>query len=222
VQFQTLKSLFTAALVAISAPSFAEEAAPDAAPLLGAYALTPKLQSGGLIVVMRHQRAAISGRWDDFARPWTECSAQRNLSTGGYAGAVETGQAFRILEIPVGEVLSSPMCRTMETARLIFGRAEVRDELGHASEARSRTEETASRDLVEVVAALAPQGYNDILITHGGNIYAAYGQSLTEGDMLFFEQVSGEPVLIGRASAADFDLLANAQLVEQRQSTIDD
>jgi len=131
-------------------------------------------------------------------------------------------QAFRILEIPVGEVLSSPMCRTMETARLIFGRAEVRDELGHASEARSRTEETASRDLVEVVAALAPQGYNDILITHGGNIYAAYGQSLTEGDMLFFEQVSGEPVLIGRASAADFDLLANAQLVEQRQSTIDD
>jgi phosphohistidine phosphatase SixA len=32
---------------------------------------------------------------------------------------------MRALRLPIGEVLSSPYCRAVETARLLFGRAEV-------------------------------------------------------------------------------------------------
>lgn len=215
--FKISITLFAAILTLMPAPTLIHAATSVSTPLLEAYALMPKLQKGGLVIVMRHQRAAISGRWDDFTRPWTECSAQRNLSVAGYAGSIETGQAFRILNIPFGKVLASPMCRTMETARLIFDHVEAREELGHASEARNRTKEMTSKELKKTVAALTPKVNNDVLITHGGNIYFAYNHSLTEGDMLFFEQASGKAILIGKASAADFDLLANAKLVKDQK-----
>ncbi|MBL4629787.1 MAG: hypothetical protein JKY14_01005 [Paraglaciecola sp.] len=195
-----------------------QAAAQTPKPLLGAYDLMPKLKKGGLVIVMRHQRGAILGRWDDFSRPWTECIAQRNLSAAGYAGAIETGQAFTILNVPIGEVLSSPMCRTMETARLVFDRVKTVEELGHATEVRSRTNETTAKDLMKIMDARVPQDNNDVIITHGGNIYHAYQQSISEGDMLFFERVSDKSILIGKASAADFDWIANAELIKQQQS----
>ncbi len=42
----------------------------------------------------------------------------RQLSDSGRAEARRIGQAIRNLGIPVGQVLASPYCRTMETARL--------------------------------------------------------------------------------------------------------
>src|SRR5205823_3745128 len=49
---------------------------------------------------------------------------QRNLSPKGREDARAIGRAFHDLGIPVGRVLASPMCRTEETARLIFGQSE--------------------------------------------------------------------------------------------------
>jgi len=221
MRFQTIKALFAVTLALMSAPAFAQATAPEPAPLLGARALIPQLQRGELIVVMRHQRTAISGVWDDFSAPWAECTAQRNLSVAGYAAAAQTGQAFRTLEIPIGGVLSSPLCRAMATSRLVFDQAEPREELGHVNEVHSRTEEMVSRDLTAIVAALEPQGRNEIVVTHGINIRAAFGQPVKAGGMLFFERVSGEAVLIGRASATDFDIYASIHLARQ-QSAADD
>ena len=61
-----------------------------------------------------------------------------------------SGEAIRALELPVGEVIASPFCRTMETGRLMFGRAEpstvVRGYEGTSS---------ANADYAKLVALLA-------------------------------------------------------------------
>lgn len=215
MQYKISTILFTISLIFTSI--FQQVAAQTPEALLSAYALMPKLKEGGLIIVIRHQRTAILGGVDDFNRPWNECAAQRNLSAAGYASAIETGQAFDILNIPLGEVLSSPMCRTMETARLMFGHAKPLEELAHSSKERERTNEITAEELIKIIAAQTPKQKNDVLITHGGNIYHAYDQSLPEGGMLFFERVSDKPVLIGKASAADFDWIANAELIKRQK-----
>lgn len=185
--------------------------------LLGAESLLPHLKRGGIILVMRHQRAAMTGKWDDFTKTDADCSAQRNLSPAGYAGATETGNAFATLGIRFTKVISSPLCRTVETARLIFGHVERNDGLGHISELRKFSTDDAARELKNLVTNNATnQQANTAIITHGGNILAAYQQSLSEGDMLFLSaSTDGMVKLIGRTSASDFDLLANAEILKR-------
>ncbi len=49
--------------------------------------------------------------------------AQRNLSREGREQSEAIGEAFEELDVPVGEVLSSPYFRNTDTAELAFGRA---------------------------------------------------------------------------------------------------
>ena len=49
-----------------------------------------------------------------------DCSTQRGLSEEGRAEARLIGKSFVRLGIPVGQVLSSPYCRCLETGRLAF------------------------------------------------------------------------------------------------------
>src|SRR6202035_2867623 len=52
-----------------------------------------------------------------------DCTTQRNLTDRGRDHSRALGEAIRSLGIPIGAVLASPMCRTMETATLAFGTA---------------------------------------------------------------------------------------------------
>src|SRR6187455_1877041 len=86
--------------------------------------LARDLRAGGLVVAIRHAAT-------DFSMPdqdpvvLSDCSTQRNLSTQGRADARAIGRGVRRLGLPVGKVFSSGYCRTLETARLAFGRATV-------------------------------------------------------------------------------------------------
>jgi broad specificity phosphatase PhoE len=211
-----VKIAMMASVLLISSPLNATKPAVTAS-LQKADTLVPRLQKGGLIIVMRHQRTQIAGRWDDFSRPPSECAAQRNLSPAGYAAALETGQVFEKLDIAFGVTVASPMCRTMETARLIFSRAEPKDELRHISGISKFDDKAAAKGLIDTVNAIRPENSRNVaVVTHGGNILAAYGENLSEGEMLFFEPTSGGFVkLIGRASPSDFDLAANEAVIKK-------
>ncbi|WP_431302352.1 histidine phosphatase family protein [Sediminicoccus sp. BL-A-41-H5] len=87
--------------------------------------LLPLLRAGGLNLYVRHgitDRSQVdTGRRGDRA-------GQRNLSEAGRQQATRLGQAFRVLDIPVQEVLTSEVFRAQDTAELAFGRARVRVE----------------------------------------------------------------------------------------------
>ena len=54
---------------------------------------------------------------------YEDCPKQRNLTDAGRSEARAIGAAIKRLGVPVGSVMASPFCRTMETAQLIFDRA---------------------------------------------------------------------------------------------------
>jgi len=90
--------------------------------------LVAALQSGGHIIYMRH-----SITQHDLDKEITEvlgdCSSQRNLSAEGRALATMIGNEITQLAIPIGQVYSSPYCRTKETAQLTFKQFDVVSDL---------------------------------------------------------------------------------------------
>lgn len=159
-------------------------AAPAEDERLGPAHLVQALQEGGLVVYFRH--AATDRSQTDAGLDLGDCSRQRNLDDTGREQSRVIGRAFRELEIPVGDVLSSEYCRTRETAELAFGRYEDEPVLtGFPGEDDPGYEEQLE-GTKELLGRPAAEG-NTVLVAHVKNIEAAAGVSLDEGDAAVFE-----------------------------------
>jgi len=148
--------------------------------------LTRSLRAGGLVVVLRHAATDFS-KADQDPVVLSDCSTQRNLSAQGRADARAIGQGVRRLGLPVAKVLSSAYCRTLETARLAFGRATVHPALLNTIAAEHnaawRKQIRAARQLIGTRPAA---GRVVVLVTHGVVVQEATGQSLEEGEAIVF------------------------------------
>src|SRR5262249_17311460 len=89
-------------------------------------AIVGKLREGGLVLYMRHTSTDFSQN-DAAMTTYADCAHQRNLTEKGRDEAREIGAHLKRLAIPVGQVLASPFCRTMETARLALSPAPALD-----------------------------------------------------------------------------------------------
>ena len=80
------------------------------------------LRQGGYVIFFRH---VLADQGTDATQVILEdCNTQRNIADAGLRDARTIGQGFRLLSIPVGQVLSSEFCRALETAHIAFGRSE--------------------------------------------------------------------------------------------------
>lgn len=159
--------------------------------LLSAADLMPRLRRGGLVIYFRHTATDFSRR-DDAMKDFDDCDNQRPLSAQGRADAALLGQRIRALRLPVDEVLASPMCRTMEHARLSFGRATPTPEL------RER-QDGDFPGLKRLLALPVPAGRNRWIVSHGIPFRAATGlPPLAEGEASVFRPGAGEWSLLGR------------------------
>lgn len=109
----------------LSAAAFAHAQEASALPVrdLPAKELLAMLRGGGLVLYFRHTSTDF-GQSDEAMTSFDDCTKQRNLTDKGRDEARAVGAAIKELAIPIGTVLSSPFCRTTETAQLAFGRAE--------------------------------------------------------------------------------------------------
>ena len=96
----------------------AESSAPAPATALQGPQLVAALRRGGYVVYFRHTATDYS-RDDTGMRHLGDCDHQRLLSAQGRRDARDIGLRIRALGLPVGEVLASPFCRTMDHARLM-------------------------------------------------------------------------------------------------------
>src|SRR5258707_14095039 len=81
------------------------------------------LKEGGLVVLMRHT-ITTRGVGDPPGMKVDDCATQRNLTDEGRHHAKAIGEAWRAHGLQPDRVVSSPMCRCLETARLAFGRVD--------------------------------------------------------------------------------------------------
>ncbi len=182
-------------------PVFAQTAQLEGKPLVEA------LRQGGHVIFMRHSATDMSK--PDADKPVVaDCATQRNLSREGRIEARTIGQAFDNLQIPVGQVLSSPYCRALDTARLAFARAESSDGLIEQKPQNETTAKVAEAGLRPLLTALPAPGKNSVLISHGFNLRAISGFGLAEGEAAIYKpDGKGGFTLVARVPAAKWSTL---------------
>jgi len=199
-------------LVGVLALTFAAPAAAlaqkSAHPALGGADLLAALHAGGLVLYFRHADTDWKQN-DTRGMRLEDCAAQRNLSDRGRENARAVGAAIRALAIPIGSVLASPLCRTVETAMLAFGVAEksmaVRE--GGPLPPGSPGRYEALRVLLSTPVA---PGTNLVLVGHAYPYYSLVGgQYLEEGE-----------ADVARPRGADFEVVARVGLKQWRELAV--
>lgn len=133
--------------------------------------LSDLLRAGGYILYVRHGEATVGE--DQPYLNFVYCFTQRNLSETGRRQAIYYGQILRYLRIPINyPILTSPFCRTIETAQLAFGSAGVQldpfwFEIYRLSGNISGAEQRRILDnLQSRLEMIPPQGSNKVIIAH--------------------------------------------------------
>jgi phosphohistidine phosphatase SixA len=175
--------------------AFAALPAAGADDALTGRALVDALKSGGLVIYFRHA-ATDFGENDINMTDYADCKNQRNLTDAGRQDARAIGAAVKRLGLPIGEVLASPFCRTMETANLIFGRAVATPAvLGGPAAAPPQK----YAPLKELLSASPPSGVDVAVVGHGNPFKA-----ITNVPYL----AEGEAAVLKPLGAAGFHLVA--------------
>ena len=133
------------------------------------------------MLYVRHT-ATDFGQNDEHMISLEDCASQRNLTDAGREQARRIGGEVRRLGIPIGEVLASPFCRTVETAMLIFGKATKTQEV-RGGPVRS-DDPKRYLGLKKILETKPRPGTNTAISSHGNPYYAVFGPPyLAEGEV---------------------------------------
>ena len=192
--------------VALSAPVQADS--------LAGPALVNALRMGGYVIVMRHPSSPFKVPDKAQADPGNT-KLERQLDDTGRKTAQEMGEAFRKLHIPVGDVLSSPTYRAVESVRLAkFGQPKTLaqlDEGGQGMQANADNER--STWLRKKVTESPRSGTNTVIVTHTPNLAGAFGQqaaAVAAGEALIFHPNGKQADLVTRIKIEEWPKLASS------------
>ena len=164
------------------------------------------LREGGYVFYLRHASTDFSQN-DASMKSYADCASQRNLTDKGRGEARAIGQHVKRLGIPIGTVLASPFCRTMETARLAFGKARATDEVrGGPSQPQDPKRYEGLKKLLSTPVA---KGENAVISSHANPFYALAGPPyLAEGEIAVVRpQGDSGFAIVGRIRVEDWQAL---------------
>jgi phosphohistidine phosphatase SixA len=152
-----------------------------------------------IVVLTRHMQSAGTNplAWDESGA----CRGEHVLTAQGRAEAVSLGRMFREHSIrPV--VVSSPMCRCVETARIAFGEAKVDPALREIASGDG----TRTREFNQVASAILARHRGRapvVFVSHRPNIDQITMELVEEGELLVGKiDAEGRVEVIGRMSLA--------------------
>lgn len=162
-------------------------------------ALVQKLREGGYVLYMRHASTDF-GQNDTRMTGYEDCGNQRNLTEKGREEARQIGAHLKRLGIPIGEVLASPYCRTMETARLAFGKARASNDVRGGP-----VDATRYDALKKLLSMEVRKGENRVISSHGNPFQAIAGSPyLAEGEIAVVRPEGSGFSVIARIRPADW------------------
>jgi phosphohistidine phosphatase SixA len=178
--------------------------------------LIAALRSGGYVILMRH--ASSPRNPPEAAQADVEnVQRERQLDEEGRASARAMGEALRRLHIPIGEVLSSPTYRALQTIKLAqLGQPRTFEELGDGGQSM-RADKTGARAswLKAKASALPGPHENTLIVTHFPNISEAYPQDavgLADGEALILHPDGrGGAMIVARVKIDEWAGLATAR-----------
>jgi phosphohistidine phosphatase SixA len=181
-------------LIAVLAlPAFA------VSPVMADEALWSALKAGGKVVLMRH--AAVERGASPLKYTPGDCSQDMNLSQAGREQAKRVGEMFRARGIFTGEVLASPYCRTMDTARLAFGNVKPSEAMRLIEGIGAQEVERINAQAMKLIGGYKGKA-NLILVTHQPNVETIALESVEPAGMLVLVPKGGEEFdVLGRLPA---------------------
>jgi hypothetical protein len=180
-----------------------------AAPTLEGRALVDALRRGGYVLYLRHTSTDFSQN-DAAMTSYADCASQRNLTDAGRTEARAIAAGLRALRIPIGEVLASPYCRTMESGRLAFGKATASPAVRGGPAQAESVERYA--DLRRLLSTPVTGGTNLAIASHGNPFNAVAGPPyLAEGEIAVVEPLrDGRFRIVARVTKTGWTQLAAA------------
>jgi phosphohistidine phosphatase SixA len=162
------------------------------------------LKDGGYVLYLRHT-ATDHDKYGVIPVDLTSCEKQRPLSNLGRQQAVLMGKAFTNLNIPVGDIFSSPLCRTKDTAILAFKYVTIKSFLASTANMKKQDREYAVNKLKFLLESPPKEGTNSVIVGHSANIREATGDwPKPEGTMLVYKLLENKPKLIARIPPEDW------------------
>lgn len=166
-----------------------------------AQSLVTLLKKGGYVLVLRHARSPGTVPDRQTANP-DNVKMERQLDDTGRQTSTAMGKALRDLKIPVGEVLSSPTYRALETVKLAqLPNVQPRTELGDGGQSMQGGASDAQAQWLRERANRLPTGTNTIIVTHSPNISGAFPEvgTVAEGEAVVVGPgEKGVPRVLGR------------------------
>jgi len=173
---------------------FSDSTAAQAATVTDLWA---RLEAGGYVLLLQHVSALPVAQRTNGLRP-EECGQQDELSDQGLLEASRLRDTLQRHQVSVGRVLSSRDCRCIQTAGIVFGRAEPWSIIDDAEN------DTASR-VEEKSAALPEAGTrwwsneNRGPSSHQSTYQNAFGVHAGRAQLLVFEPLGDDGYrLLGR------------------------
>jgi phosphohistidine phosphatase SixA len=180
----------------------------SAQPLHGE-ALVKALRQGGYVIVMRHTSSPREAPSKQAANP-DNVKLERQLDETGRTTAIAMGKALRELKIPLGEVLTSPTYRALETVKYAqLGKPQPFAELGDNGQSMQGGTEAQATWLRKRVTQF-PKGTDTILVTHFPNLRDAFPQvgNVDDGEALVFgPDGQGGAAVVGRIKIDEWPAL---------------
>lgn len=161
-------AMLVASSLGLSAPAQADGT-------LSGKPLLEELSKGGYVIYMRHTKTEKDQKDSDVS-DLSNCATQRNLSDEGRSQAKMIGDGLERHGVKVDKVLSSPYCRAVDTADIMYGRHEKADGLRYLT--RLSPDEAAEATVwlkQQFGTAPASAGSNTILISHTANLKEGVG-----------------------------------------------
>jgi phosphohistidine phosphatase SixA len=157
------------------------------------------LRQGGKVILLRHTHVDIREGIGHLAPG--NCPEEVNLSASGVEQAKRIGEVFRAHGVVVGEVLTSPYCRCVDTGKLAFGRATSAQYLkppGVVTEDQAKLNQ--ERVVQEILKHHAPS--NLVMITHDLNI----------ANVVLDDTVPMGEFFVVQPNGADFDVIGKIRM----------
>jgi phosphohistidine phosphatase SixA len=177
--------------------------------------LIAALRSGGYVILMRH--ASSPRNPPEAAQADAEnVQRERQLDEEGRASARAMGEVVHRLHIPIGEVLSSPTYRALQTIKLAqLGQPRTFEELGDGGQSMRADKSGARASWLKAKASALPgPNENTLIVTHLPNISEAYPQDavgLADGEALILHPDGrGGATIVARVKIDEWAGLATA------------
>ena len=168
---------------------------------LATRATLEQLRQGGFVLYMRHGNTDNSRPDRAPAVDLKDCSTQRPLNDEGRRVVTEVGKAIRAARLPLGEILSSPLCRARESATLAFGPGiQVNDNLMYTANLTSEQKKPILETTRKLLSEPVPAGVNRVVVAHAPNMADLIG---------FFVKPEGTVVVIRPRGNGEFEYVAS-------------